>query len=168
VHSISTVDLVSTHCFKHLKLSFKNILKHWLKTLVDRCHISYMFRIACIHHQRVYTCSWLILWLQLGTLRLCGFRTWQLSHCVHIPVLVPVGGVVIFIRRNNTTPPTGTKTGMYTRWDNCQVMTAHNLNIPNCNHRINQERYMLPDDGYMLSETCRRNDDGPLMFLPVF
>jgi hypothetical protein len=38
------------------------------------------------------------------------------------------------------------------------------LNIPNCNHRINQERYILPHDGYMLSETCRRNDDGPLVF----
>jgi hypothetical protein len=33
-----------------------------------------------------------------------------------------------------------------------------------CNHRINQERYILPDEGYMLSETCRRNDDGPLAF----
>jgi hypothetical protein len=37
-------------------------------------------------------------------------------------------------------------------------------NVPNCNRRINQERYILPDDGYMLSETCRRNDDGPLVF----
>jgi hypothetical protein len=26
---------------------------------MDRCHISYMFRIACIHHQGVYICSWL-------------------------------------------------------------------------------------------------------------
>jgi hypothetical protein len=24
---------------------------------------------------------------------------------------------------------------------------------------------MLPDDGYMLSETCRRYDNGPLVFL---
>jgi hypothetical protein len=53
---------------------------------------------------------------------------------------------------------------LYTRWDNCQVLTTHNLNVPNCNHRINQERYILPDDRYMLSETCRRNDDGPLVF----
>jgi hypothetical protein len=48
--------------------------------------------------------------------------------------------------------------------DNCQVLTAHTLNVPNYNHGINQERYILPDDGYMLSETRRRNDDGPLVF----
>jgi hypothetical protein len=48
--------------------------------------------------------------------------------------------------------------------DNCLVLTTHNLNAPNCNHRINQERYILPDDGYMPSETCGRNDDGPIVF----
>jgi hypothetical protein len=42
--------------------------------------------------------SLLILWLQLGILRLCVVRTWQLSHRVYIPVLVPVGGVVLFCR----------------------------------------------------------------------
>jgi hypothetical protein len=68
------------------------------------------------------------------------------------------------LRQNNTTPPTGTKTGMYTRWDNFHFLTKQNLNVPNCNHTIKQERYLLPDDGYMLSETCRRNNDGPLVF----
>jgi hypothetical protein len=45
-----------------------------------------------------------------------------------------------------------------------EVLATQNLSILNCNHRINQERYTLPDDRYMFSETCRRNDDGQLAF----
>jgi hypothetical protein len=143
----NTIDFVSTLCIKtlqdfYLQTSFKTLVK----TLVDHRRSFYMFRITCIHHQGVcivlgWSCdyNW-IYWI-------CVFSK---SHTN--------------LQRNNTTPPPGTKTGIHTRWDNWQVLTTHNLNIPNCNHRINQERYILPDDGYMLSETCRRNDDGPLVF----
>jgi hypothetical protein len=83
---------------------------------------------------------------------------------VCIPVLLPVGGVVLFRR---TTEQHNTTNG----YQNRNVHTMRQLPGPdytqpqytNCNHRINQERYILPDDGYMLSETCKRNDDGPLV-----
>jgi hypothetical protein len=50
---------------------------------------------------------------------------------VYIPVLVPVGGGVLF----------------------CQKLVC------DC---------IFPDDGYMLSETSRRNDDGQIVFQPKF
>jgi hypothetical protein len=38
-------------------------------------------------------------------------------------------------------------------------------NLPNCDSRTTKNKYVLPDDGYKLSETCRRYDNGPLVFL---
>jgi hypothetical protein len=39
-----------------------------------------------------------VLCSQLGTLKLCVFRTWQKSHSVYVSVSVPVDGVVLLCR----------------------------------------------------------------------
>jgi hypothetical protein len=49
----NTIVLVSTLCFKILQI-FIQVFKTLVKTLVDHRRSSYMFRIACIHHQGVY------------------------------------------------------------------------------------------------------------------
>jgi hypothetical protein len=40
-----------------------------------------------------------------------------------------------------------------------------NFNVPSSDRRTTKNKYILPDDGYMLAETCRRYDNGPLVFL---